>query len=170
MASLTPKEEDDLRIPRSAVNKLIREFIPDIRVSTDAREFLTECCNVFVHRLTREANIICESQQKKTMSHEHVLSALEKVGLSEYRDKVEAVMQEVISKKHRQSTRLESHGKPLDELYRHQQELFMQARLDTQNIEDEQWSAVSSAPILTTLGSQLVSNNPNSYDDEEDDE
>ena len=170
MASLTPKEEEDLRIPRTAVNKLIKDFIPDIRVSNDAREFITECCNVFVHRLTREANTICEGQQKKTMSHEHVLSALDKVGLTPYRDQVQAVMQEVISKKHRQSTRLEHLGLSEDELYRRQQELFHQARQEQQLMDEEEWVAIQkTAPISAPIDPQSTShNNPNSYDDEDD--
>ncbi len=65
--------DDDITIPRAAMNKMIKELCPNIRVSNDAREMVLNCCTEFIHLLSSEANEICNNQQKKTISPEHVL-------------------------------------------------------------------------------------------------
>lgn len=66
-------EEEDLALPRASLNKLIKEVLPDLRVANEVRDLLLQCCSEFIHVISSEANEICKSQQKKTMSTEHVL-------------------------------------------------------------------------------------------------
>jgi histone H3/H4 len=68
------KEEDELSIPRAALNKMIKELIPNIRVANDARELILNCCTEFIHLVSSEANEICNKQSKKTISPEHIIA------------------------------------------------------------------------------------------------
>jgi histone H3/H4 len=61
---------------RAALNKMIKELIPNIRVANDARELILNCCTEFIHLVSSEANEICNKQQKKTISPEHVLQGI----------------------------------------------------------------------------------------------
>ena len=72
MADAT-KEDDDLSIPRAALNKMIKELVPNVRVANDSRELILNCCTEFIHLISSEANDICNKQAKKTISPEHVL-------------------------------------------------------------------------------------------------
>lgn len=66
--------DDDLSIPRAALNKMIKELLPNIRVANDARELILNCCTEFIHLVSSEANDICVKQNKKTISPDHILS------------------------------------------------------------------------------------------------
>ena len=67
------REDDDLSIPRAALNKMIKELVPNVRVANDARELILNCCTEFIHLVSSEANDLCNKQHKKTISPEHVL-------------------------------------------------------------------------------------------------
>ena len=66
--------EDDLSVPRAALNKMIKELLPSVRVSNDSRELILNCCTEFIHLLSSEANDVCNKSLKKTISPEHVLA------------------------------------------------------------------------------------------------
>ncbi|RWS25066.1 Dr1-like protein [Leptotrombidium deliense] len=131
------KEEEELTIPRAAMNKLIKELVPDIRVANETRELILNCCSEFIKQITTEANLICEEQQKKTMSAEHVIAAFDKLGLETYKIEAERVLNDCKGKRRRQSTRLEHLGIPEEELLRQQQELFAKAKRE-QELRDQQ--------------------------------
>merc|ERR1712129_137660 len=89
-----------------------------------ARELVLNCCSEFIHLVSSESNDICNNQQKKTISAEHVLLALEKLGYGEFRKDAEEVLsecKETAAKRRRQSTKLENLGIPEEELLRQQQ-------------------------------------------------
>ena len=65
--------DEELTLPRAAMNKMIKEVMPNIRVANEARELILQCSTDFIHLLSSEANDICDKQQKKTISPEHVL-------------------------------------------------------------------------------------------------
>lgn len=65
--------DDDLTIPRAAINKMIKETLPNVRVANDARELVVNCCTEFIHLISSEANEICNKSEKKTISPEHVI-------------------------------------------------------------------------------------------------
>jgi len=121
------------------MNKLIKELVPDIRVANDSRELILQCCSEFIRVVTSEANSICEEQQKKTMSAEHVIEALDRLGFSAYRTEAESAASDCKGKRRRQSTRLEHLGIPEEELLRQQQELFARAKAEQQAREQEEW-------------------------------
>ncbi|KAI5628345.1 protein Dr1 [Silurus asotus] len=119
--------DDDLTIPRAAINKMIKETLPNVRVANDARELVVNCCTEFIHLVSSEANEICNKSEKKTISPEHVINALESLGFGSYITEVKDVLQEcktVALKRRKASSRLENLGIPEEELLRQQQELF----------------------------------------------
>ena len=82
-------DDDELTIPRAAMNKMIKELLPNIRVANDARELILNCCTEFIHLISSESNDICNQLQKKTISAEHVLAALDKLGYGDFRKDAE---------------------------------------------------------------------------------
>lgn len=77
--------DDDLTIPRAAINKMIKETLPNVRVANDARELVVNCCTEFIHLISSEANEICNKSEKKTISPEHVIQGKScvEIGLNE---------------------------------------------------------------------------------------
>lgn len=105
--------------------------MPHIRVANESRELILNCCTEFIHLISSEANEICNQKNKKTISAEHILEALDKLGFNDFkRDAVNVLndCKQAAAKRRRQSTRLENLGIDEDELLRQQQELFAQAR------------------------------------------
>ncbi|OQV19472.1 putative Protein Dr1 [Hypsibius exemplaris] len=151
-------DDDEPAIPRAALNKLIKEILPSLRVSAETRDLISACCTEFIHLVASEANDICEKQQRKTITPEHVVEALESLGFGEYRQDAESVMndcREVQAKRRKCSTKLEKLGIPEDELLRMQQELFAKARLQQQEADHQEWlkiqeqMALSGPPLRT---------------------
>lgn len=160
--------DEDLTIPRAAMNKMIKELLPHIRVANDARELVLNCCSEFIHHIATEANDICNKQQKKTISAEHVLGALEALGFSSYKEEAEAVLKDckaMAAKRRRQSTRLENLGIPEEELLRQQQELFARARQEQAELEQQEWLQMQQAAQQQL---QLQQQNSRTDDDEDD--
>jgi len=130
MAEASGTPEDELTLPRAAVNKMIKEMIPNIRVSNDARELVLNCCTEFIHLVSSEANDICNKQTKKTISPEHIIAALESLGFTDYVQDVKEVYEQF--KTQTQTRKKISKSKNLgvseEELLQQQQALIAQAR------------------------------------------
>ncbi|XP_042873154.1 protein Dr1-like isoform X2 [Penaeus japonicus] len=142
MSVSSDQPDDELTIPRAAMNKMIKELLPNVRVANEARELILNCCTEFIHLLSSEANEICNQQQKKTINADHILLSLEKLGFGDYIADAEAVLKDckaMAAKKRRKSTRLENLGIPEEELLRQQQELFQKAREQVEMVEQQQW-------------------------------
>ncbi|KAK2139855.1 hypothetical protein LSH36_1587g00068 [Paralvinella palmiformis] len=141
-------EDDDLSIPRAALNKMIKELIPDVRIANDARELILNCCTEFIHLISSEANEICGKQTKKTISANHVLAALTSLGFGDYCQEAQSIVKEakaVAAKKRRASNKLENLGIPEEELLRQQQELFAKARMEQARLEHHEWLKIQQA-------------------------
>ncbi|KAG5275493.1 hypothetical protein AALO_G00120940, partial [Alosa alosa] len=140
--------DDDLTIPRAAINKMIKETLPNVRVANDARELVVNCCTEFIHLISSEANEICNKSEKKTISPEHVINALESLGFGSYIAEVKDVLQEcksVALKRRKASSRLENLGIPEEELLRQQQELFAKARQQQAELAQQEWLQMQQA-------------------------
>ena len=72
-ASSPQGPEEELTVPRAALNKFIKEICPNVRVGLDTRELLLQCCTDFIHAVSTEANAICSDTQKKTITADHIL-------------------------------------------------------------------------------------------------
>lgn len=141
--------EEDLCIPRSAMYKLVKELVPQIRLNGEAKELIITCCNEFIHLLASEANSVCEKQSKKLILPDHVLSALDNLGFGEYKNDcldVMKQMQEETDKRKKLSNKLEKSGIPEEELLRQQNELFAEARKQQELLDHaDEWSKVQEA-------------------------
>ncbi|VDL64397.1 unnamed protein product [Hymenolepis diminuta] len=88
--NLAFKEDEEVAIPRASLNKFIKEFLPEARLSIETRDLVLNCCHKFIHQLSSEANAACARANKKTINPEHILSGLESMGLSDYVAEVRA--------------------------------------------------------------------------------
>eukprot|EP00117_Sycon_ciliatum_P025561 scpid97321/ scgid21193/ Protein Dr1; Down-regulator of transcription 1; Negative cofactor 2-beta; TATA-binding protein-associated phosphoprotein len=140
--------DDDISLPRTAVNKLIKEMLPNMRISNDARELVLNCCTEFIHLLAAEANEECGRQAKKTIGPEHILAALKELGFDHYVPEVEDVLEDYkvqATQNKRKATKLEDLGIPEEELLRQQEELFAQARMQQLQMDQEEQARVAAA-------------------------
>ncbi|KAJ8729538.1 hypothetical protein PYW08_001119 [Mythimna loreyi] len=169
-----PSEEDELTLPRASINKMIKELVPSVRVAFESRELILNCCTEFIHLLSSEANEVCNQSNKKTINAEHVLTALDRLGFSDYTLEAEAVLKDckaVAAKRRRQSTRLENLGIPEEELLRQQQELFAKAREEQAKQEQQQWLLLQQQGLAEGVPQPYVPPPPGPrIDDEEDDD
>lgn len=129
--SSTVPPDDELTLPRAAVNKMIKELLPHIRVANSSRELILNCCTEFILLLSSQANEVCEKRNKKTILPEHVIESLTQLGFTGYVEEVEEVFSEYktqASSRKKASTKLNKLGIPEEELLRQQQALFAAAR------------------------------------------
>ena len=136
-------DDDDLCVPKSAMYKLIKELVPQVRLSGDAKELIVTSCNEFIHLLATESNLVCENQSKRLILPDHVLNALDNLGFSEYKDdcvEVMKQMQEEVDKRRRIKNKLDKPGIPQEELLRQQNLLFAEARKQQQMMDNkDEW-------------------------------
>lgn len=154
--------DDDLCIPRSAMYKLVKELVPQVRLSGEAKDLIVTSCNEFIHLLATESNNVCEKQSKKLILPDHVLLALDNLGFGEYKeDCVEVMkqMQEEVDKRRKLRNKLEKPGIPEEELLRQQNQLFAEARKQQQMIDNaEEWSKVQQEAQLALQRQASCSN------------
>ena len=162
------QSDDELSIPRAALNKMIKELLPNIRVANDARELILNCCTEFIHLVSSEANDICVKGNKKTISPDHVVAALDSLGFGEYKHEAQSVLKEakaVAAKKRRGSSRLENLGIPEEELLKQQQALFEKARQEQALLEQQQWQQVQQQLAQQQLQQQQLQQQQDDNDD-----
>lgn len=167
--------DDEFCIPRSAMYKLVKELVPQVRLSGEAKDLIVTACNEFIHLLATEANQVCEKQSKKLILPDHVLAALDNLGFSEYKDdclEVMRQMQEETDKRKKLRNRLEKPGIPEEELMRRQNELFAEARKKQQAADEanEEWTRMQHEAQLalqrqaSSAASAVVNNDDPSID------
>jgi histone H3/H4 len=145
--------------------KLVKELVPQVRLSGEAKDLIVTACNEFIHLLASEANTVCEKQSKKLILPDHVLLALDNLGFGEYKqDCIEVMkqMQEEVDKRKKLRNKLEKPGIPEEELLRQQNQLFAEARKQQQLIENaEEWSKVQHEAQIALQRQASCSNNSN---------
>jgi down-regulator of transcription 1 len=132
--------EDELRqveaepkLPRAPVEKVISEVLPpNMSCNREVKQIILNSCAEFLHMVATEANEVCEREGKKTITNEHVCTALWNLGYGEYVEPCGNSYRE-----HVEQTRLrpskqdkfKESGLTQAELEREQEELFKKARL-----------------------------------------
>lgn len=143
--------DDELSLPKATVQKLISgksrgddisvkadfvEMLPsDITCAKDTRDLLIDCCVEFIHLVASESNDICEKDAKKTIAPEHVVTALEQLGYTDYIEEIQDVLKEHKQQqkdREKKQTRLEKSGLSTEELLQQQEMLFQQSRMKFQ--------------------------------------
>uniref|UniRef100_UPI00398F3D14 protein Dr1-like n=1 Tax=Pristiophorus japonicus TaxID=55135 RepID=UPI00398F3D14 len=173
MASASGNNDDDLTIPRAAINKIIKEILPNVRVANDAREMVVNCCTEFIHLISSEANEICNKSDKKTISPDHIMLALESLGFGSYITEVKDVLREcktVALERRKASSRLENLGIPEEELLRQQQELFAKARQQQAELAQQEWLQMQQAAQQAQQAAATANKAGSSQDEDEEED
>ncbi|CAK9291675.1 unnamed protein product [Gordionus sp. m RMFG-2023] len=148
---MADKEDDEPTIPRAILNKIFKETIPSVRVASETRELILNCCSDFIRFISTEAYKICNESDKKTIVPEHILTALQNLGFHDFVPDANIVLNDCkdrMAKRKRKSHRLENLGIPEEELLRQQEELFAKARLEQATVEHKQWLQLQENSML----------------------
>lgn len=77
--------EQDQYMPIANVIRIMRRILPaHAKISDDAKETIQECVSEYISFITAEANERCQREQRKTVTAEDVLWAMEKLGFDNY--------------------------------------------------------------------------------------
>ena len=80
-------ENDEQSLPKATINKMISDIIPEgLRLSNDLRDLLLESCTEFVLSISSEVTDISTKENKTTITPEHVIAALKKLGFDDFID------------------------------------------------------------------------------------
>ncbi|KAJ3074097.1 negative cofactor 2 transcription regulator complex subunit ncb2 [Podochytrium sp. JEL0797] len=129
-----PGDDEDLGLPKTTIQKIIQETLPaDLWCAKETRDLIADCCLEFVHLISSEANEVCDKEQKKTITGEHVVAALKTLGFEEYIEEVNASFDghnKLSKERRKRSSKLDSSGISPEEKLRRQEELFQQAQMN----------------------------------------
>ncbi|GLJ43413.1 hypothetical protein SUGI_0902020 [Cryptomeria japonica] len=104
--------EQDRFMPIANVIRIMRKVLPThAKISDDAKETIQECVSEYISFITSEANDRCQREQRKTITAEDVLWAMNKLGFDDYVEPLTIYLQKYreIEGDHRGSIR----GEPL---------------------------------------------------------
>nr|XP_043615754.1 nuclear transcription factor Y subunit B-3-like [Erigeron canadensis] len=77
--------EQDRFMPIANVIRIMRKILPPhAKISDDAKETIQECVSEYISFVTGEANDRCQREQRKTITAEDVLWAMNKLGFDDY--------------------------------------------------------------------------------------
>ncbi|KAF9057376.1 TATA binding protein-associated phosphoprotein [Panaeolus papilionaceus] len=129
--------DDDLSLPKATVAKMITELLPnDVVCAKETRDLVIECCVEFIHLISSEANDICEQENKKTIAPEHIISALNRLGFTNFAPEVESVLKDHKQQqkdREKKVSKFEQSGLTEEELLAKQEELFAASRAKFQS-------------------------------------
>ncbi|ESK97491.1 transcription corepressor [Moniliophthora roreri MCA 2997] len=130
--SSTLPPDEDLSLPKATVAKMIQELLPsDVVCAKETRDLVIECCVEFIHLISSEANEICESDSKKTIAPEHIISALKQLGFDSFTSEVEDVLKDHKQQqkdREKKVSKFEQSGLTEEELAAAQAALFEESR------------------------------------------
>lgn len=130
------RADEELSLPRSTIDKIITHN--KLGVPRPIRELLIRYCDNFISYVALQANLLCEKQKRKTISHEHIIKALENMGFSHYIKECKEVYQENVNlskMKPSKINKLKTSKFTIEELKEQQDKLFENARREYENME-----------------------------------
>ena len=93
--------DDELGLPKATIAKMIAEALSasmgggaSLRMSPECRDMVVECCQEFIHAVSAEANEVSTKELKSTITAEHVLAALRRLGFDAYEAECEIARDE----------------------------------------------------------------------------
>ncbi|BGP55684.1 negative cofactor 2 transcription regulator complex subunit ncb2 [Rhodotorula sphaerocarpa] len=131
--------DDEVALPKATVHKLVQELLPaGFTATKEVKDLMVDCCKgeslplKFLLTVASEANEICEKDSKKTMSPEHIVSALKELGFEEFVAGVEEVFKEhkelAKGERAKKAKKAKGNGMTEEEMLRIQEELFAKSR------------------------------------------
>lgn len=125
-----PQQDEDLSLPRSTIDRIITaNQLPVPRIF---RQALAHHADNFILQVSLQANLLCETDNKKTISHEHIITAVERMGFN-YRKDLQAVFEENVNLSKMKPSRinkLKSSEFTIEQLKEQQDRLFENARIE----------------------------------------
>ncbi|OIW05369.1 hypothetical protein TanjilG_28834 [Lupinus angustifolius] len=77
--------EHEQYMPIANVTRIMRRILPShAKISDEAKETVQQCVSEFISFVTAEANDRCQREQRKTVTAEDLLFAMEKLGFDDY--------------------------------------------------------------------------------------
>ncbi|KAJ4872155.1 Nuclear transcription factor Y subunit B-9 [Raphanus sativus] len=77
--------EQDHYLPIANVTRIMRNILPsEARISEEAKENIRICATEYISFVTAEANDICQSERRTTITAGDILSAMSKPGFEDY--------------------------------------------------------------------------------------
>ena len=133
------RNEDDLSLPRSTIDKIITHN--KLAVPRYMRDILIKYCDQFIAYIALKSNFLCEKDKRKTITHDHVLKALEEIGFAKFLDECKEIYQENLNlskMKPSKINKLKTSKFTIEELKEQQSKLFENARKEYENMEFEE--------------------------------
>nr|KYP73475.1 Nuclear transcription factor Y subunit B-6 [Cajanus cajan] len=79
------QKQENRYLPIACVHRLIRKVLPkNTKVSDESKEKIMECVTEFISFITVEANHKCKEEQRKTITAEDLIHAMDKLGFEPY--------------------------------------------------------------------------------------
>ncbi|XP_011494509.1 PREDICTED: DNA polymerase epsilon subunit 3 [Ceratosolen solmsi marchali] len=76
---------EDLNLPNAVVTRIVREALPDgVTVAKEARAAVAKAASIFILYLTSSANIIAKKSNRKTVSGQDVIQAMEDIEFDQF--------------------------------------------------------------------------------------
>lgn len=125
------EKNEEITLPKATADKIIHENSGGRSLSRELKDSITECAIEFIRCITADANEHCEKEQRKTINHEHIYSALTNFGFEYFIEEcVEAYEEHVKLAKMKPSkvNTLKNSPHTLEELEEKQKLLFANAR------------------------------------------
>ncbi|KAK4275307.1 hypothetical protein QN277_018414 [Acacia crassicarpa] len=77
--------EQDQYMPVANVIRIMRRILPPhAKISDEAKETIQECVSEYISFITSEANQRCQQEQRKTVTADDLMWAMEKLGFDDY--------------------------------------------------------------------------------------
>lgn len=130
------KPDDDLSLPRSTIDKMLSTY--QLSIPRHVRDHLTTYLHQFIHYISSDANLLCEKEKKKTITHEHIYEALRTAGFGHFIEGCQKVYDETLNLSKMRPSRinkLKSSKFSIEELRMEQKKLFESARKEYENME-----------------------------------
>ncbi|KAH3900296.1 related to Negative cofactor 2 complex subunit beta [Saccharomycodes ludwigii] len=130
---MSGESNDEISLPKATVQKIISEVLADTDVtfSKEAREIIIDGGIEFIMILSSMASEMADKEAKKTISPDHVMSALEELEFPDFIAPLHHVLdqhKEVQKIRQVRDMKFKKSGLSEEELLRQQEELFRQSR------------------------------------------
>ncbi|KAJ8919791.1 hypothetical protein NQ315_006320 [Exocentrus adspersus] len=95
---------EDLNLPNASVQKIIKEALPDnVNIGKDARSALSRAASVFVLYITSQASNEAQKADRKTLTGQDIIKALEELEFENFIEPLQEVLKEFKNSKTKKS-------------------------------------------------------------------
>eukprot|EP01023_Acetabularia_acetabulum_P047874 TRINITY_DN5049_c0_g1_i1.p2 TRINITY_DN5049_c0_g1~~TRINITY_DN5049_c0_g1_i1.p2 ORF type:complete len:211 (-),score=25.24 TRINITY_DN5049_c0_g1_i1:281-868(-) len=138
-------DDSEVCLPKTTLVKYVKSCLPSgMKMTLECQDTLVDVSTEFVKILSRLANTFSTKENKNTVYPEHVLKALEQLGLARYEDEINSTLdqfkadQKSSARQSLKATRAQRSGMSVEEQLELQQKMFADARAKSQNLQLDQ--------------------------------